>query len=242
MSDLNDIHFFDFERIEQFILNKLSASDRDLFLQEMNRNVSLRDEVERQKLLMLTVEAGGLREEMKAIATRIDKERVVSFKIWYSAAAIIVVVLGVSWWFLRNDRASDDLFAQMAKPDPGLAVPMSSSTDYSFYDAMVDYKAEKYDLAIQKWQPQLLADLDNDSIMYFLGSSYFNLKKWNEARDYYLLVRKNPESAFYAKSGFYLALIAYREQNSITLAELAKDTLSPYADKISSLKEAMDKP
>ena len=241
MKDLEEISQQDFERIEKFIQKELSSEENDAFLNEMQKNPALSEEVERQRMLIRTVEAGALREELKSIAQKNRDIHVVSWKVWLSAAAAVVIALGMSYWFLRSDPDSGDLYAQYAKPDPGLAVPMSSDTQYDFYDAMVDYKNEQYELAIQKWQPQLLTDAKNDTLMYYIGACYFNLGKFSEAKDYYFMVRKNAGSTFYHKSGFYLALMAYKENRIAELTEMSKDLGSPYHEKIKALLDSMPK-
>lgn len=241
MNEFEEISQHDFERIERYLLNQLSEQDRNLFEGELNHNPVLNFEVERQRQLMQAVEVGALREELKSISSKYKGNRVVSIRTWLSAAAAVLIAIGAFWWLMGKVGSSDDLYAQWAKPDPGLAVPMSSSTEYSFYDAMVDYKNEQYELAIQKWQPQLLTDADNDTLMYFIGAAYFNQQKFTEAGDYYRLVRKNTASSFYHKAGFYLSLMAYHQHQQTELSDLAKDTTSPYYDKILRLQESITK-
>src|SRR5690606_34600771 len=115
---------------------------------------------------------------------------------WLAIAAGIAALIAVGIWALNFQSETDSLFAQYHTTDPGLPVPMSASEEYIFHDAMVDYKAEKYATAIEKWKALSAETPENTTISYYLGASFFNQEKYNEALPYFEMVMTDSSSKF----------------------------------------------
>jgi len=80
----------------------------------------------------------------------------------------------------RAGGSSGSSYASAFEIDPGLPTPMSETSNYNFYDAMVDYKMEKYEVAIMKWQKEG-GKIGADTLSYYLGMAYLNSGNLKEA-------------------------------------------------------------
>jgi thioredoxin-like negative regulator of GroEL len=78
-----------------------------------------------------------------------------------------------------NEEAQ--LFSEAFFPDPGLPTRMSETQNYNFYDAMVDYKMEKYEVALQKWE-NVKEGIGADTLQFYQGMALLNLGKNEEAK------------------------------------------------------------
>jgi predicted Zn-dependent protease len=94
--------------------------------------------------------------------------------VWYTAAAVVVVLVGI-YWMMANSNSSEKIFAANFKPDVGLPLRMSTENANGFYEGMLDYKQENYKEAIEKWQVLLEIKPGNDTLNYFLGVAHLAL-------------------------------------------------------------------
>jgi tetratricopeptide (TPR) repeat protein len=97
---------------------------------------------------------------------------------------------------------------------------MSTSADYDFYDAMVNYKREEYSVAIQKWEILLSEKPHNDTLNYFLGVSY--LAQGNAEKASLLLSEATEDNAsiFIDDAYYYSALAEIKRGNNESAIEL----------------------
>ena len=83
---------------------------------------------------------------------------------------------------------------------------MSSSNNFPFYDAMVNYKQGEYAIAISKWEKIEQKSPDNDTINYFLGVAYLAHQNVEKAVPYLSKTINNSNSVFLEDAYFYLGL------------------------------------
>ncbi len=223
---------------ERYVLGDMSNEEREIFEHEMSSNQALRVAVEDIRQSILAVNTGAMREELESIHERKISSIKGRSNYWLSiAAGLIVLVAATIWWIMRPE-ANQRLFAEYATTDPGLPVPMSATTNYSFFDAMVDYKSEDYRTAIQKWEPLFAEEPQNDTLNYYLGSAHFNLGEYVKALEYY---RDIPvDSEFHPRSQWYQALIFVKTGDKESLKTITPDGNSNYADRIIQLQDQME--
>ena len=147
-----------------------------------------------------------------------SKVRYLQFRKFVAAAAI-VIALGSFWMY--NQNTSDRLYSKYFTPDPGLPTTMSNTSNYEFYDAMVNYKQGDYKTAIEKWEILKTNTPNNDTLNYFLGVAHLANK--SEANAILFLEKsiQNENFPLVNDAYFYLGLAHLKEDN----IELAKENI-----------------
>src|SRR5690606_34514175 len=150
-------------------------------------------EVQLQKELIDAIQLGALRESLEEIKYQENKRGEESIdtqpnRYWYAMAASVLALVAITVWTFNKTDPQEKIFAEYAEYDPGLPIPMSTSANYNFFDAMVDYKNEMYEKAISKWTVLLLEDPENDTLNYYIGSAHFVLQDYEKAIPYFTKV------------------------------------------------------
>lgn len=232
-----------YERIESYLLNTMSEQERRKFESEIAENESLKKEVQIQKELLQAVELGALRESLDAIKTKRttmdDGGSSEPRRYWFAMAAGFAALVALGVWMFMKPNVNAELFAEYAEQDPGLPVPMSTTDQYDFYDAMVDYKNEQYEKAIDKWSLLLAIDPKNDTLNYYLGATYFNRAEYSNALPYFERVNDLESLEFRAKSQWYLTLSWLQTRNYSAIDSLSNVALPPYRERIESINDAL---
>lgn len=216
-----------FDRIERYLLNEMSGAEKVGFEAELRSSAELRKETEELRTLVLAAQAGAFRQRLDEASEAFHGKahpKQLGVAWWMGIAASIMLVVAFSWWYTTR-TASNDLFAQHAQPDPGLPTPMSHNARYDFYDAMVDYKAQKYELALSKWQTLKNSDMAQDTLYFYLGSAHFALGQYEQAQDYFFTIMRMPYTNYREKSAWYAALSAYRLNRKTQI-----DSLVPFME------------
>lgn len=228
MKNLHNIPETLLDTIERYLQERMPANEKLQFEEHIEKDPILKAQIEDVKLLRIGIGKAVLKSRLKSFhddlpdAPIVSKEKVFKINYKYHAiAASIVLALGC-FWFLNRDSKNELLFAKHFKPDFGLATTMSESNNYDFDDAMVDYKQEKYDLAIKKWETLLKAKPQNDTLNYFLGISYLAKNVEKEAISKFENVVKQSHSEFKKEAYLYLGL-AYLKWGNL---EKARENLA----------------
>jgi len=229
-----------FERIERYVNDRMSADEKNQFEKELKSDDKLASEYEEQREIQMAVEIGALKENLEDIHEDLAYSQKPSKTNWWAIAAGIAIILTVGIYLFKQNSPEEQLFATYSTTDPGLPVPMSSVDHYIFYDAMVDYKAEKYDVAINKWKGLVRAEPTNDTLNYYVGSAHYNLENYGEAVGYFEKVNPDSDSPLRYKSQWYRVLAWIKlDQKDKILAEKALEG-SPYAERINEVQKALE--
>jgi len=250
MSEEHLISQEQFERIEAYLLNKLSSAEKDAFEIELNDNEKLRKELQIQQEMMMAVELGSFKDTLSKI--HIANETHITGgaenspnRYWMAIAASLVTLLAVSLWIFNKPDKNEQLFAQFVQYDPGLPVPMSAQNTsnenfkYRFSDAMVDFKNEQYQLAISKWSELLDVKPNNDTLTYYIGSAHFNNAAYKSAESYFGNVAQINSSVFQNKSQFYLVLCWLQAKEYDKIKNLDFDAESAFGPEIEAIKKEL---
>lgn len=203
--------------------------DELLIFEEKLQNLEFKTQVEDIKTLLLGIETQSLKEQLNEFHKEVQdtevqknespKVRFLNFR-KIAAAAVLVIAIGSFWFF--NQNTNEKLFTKYFTPDPGLPTTMSRTSNYEFYDAMVNYKQGDYKTAINKWETLLKNKPQNDTLNYFLGVAHLSNKDENSAIKYLDIVTKNSNTNFKNDAYYYLGL-AYLKADNV---ELAKNNLN----------------
>jgi len=231
----------DFERIERFILGDMSAEEQQSFQKEMETDDELQKSVLEQRELIKSVEAEGLKAELDSIHSELYdvNQGKRSPYLFFSIAASIAVLIGFSFWYFNLEESPSELYAEYSYTDPGLPVPMSATDSYDFYDAMVDYKTEDYQKAINKWTILLEAEPRNDTLNYYIGASYFNMNAFDQAESYLDNVLNSKKSNFIYKAQYMLFLAKLKSGNTEEVMNLKPLNGSPFKAEIKAAQESL---
>jgi tetratricopeptide (TPR) repeat protein len=231
----------DFDRVERFILGAMSAEEQQSFRKEMEADEELREIVLEQSNLIKSVEAEGLKVELESIHSELydsNQEKKNPF-LFFSIAASIAVLIGFSIWYFNLEDSPSELYAQYSYTDPGLPVPMSATDSYDFYDAMVDYKTEDYQEAINKWTILLEAEPQNDTLNYYIGASYFNMDAFDQADPYLDKILNSTQSNFTYKAQYMLFLSELKRGNAEEVLNFKPLINSPFKAEIKAAQESV---
>ncbi len=230
-----------FERIEKYLLQKMSTEERLSFEKEMAVDPVLLGEVNIQRKLIKSVLTGSMKEQLESIhiETQKETEKKSNRALWMGLAAGVAILLATGLYLINSPDLNEQLFAENASIDPGLPVPMSASNNFAFHDAMVDYKNEQYEKAISKWQVLQKENPNNDTLTYYIGACYFNSKQYQKAITQFDEVNKNNTSVFRNKSQWYEVLSLLQTKQTERIEKIIPYSNSPYEQKILRIREAL---
>ena len=233
MKEKQNITQEEFETIERYLTNEMTAEEQKAFVQKISGDPSLQQKVNEVRTLIDGIEASALKNTLDDFHKKlpqthskvVNKPKLItksrkSKLPRYAIAAVLVIVFGISWFFNATD-SNEKLFAEYFTPDPGLPTTMSTTTNYTFFDGMVDYKQKKYQAAIDKWKPLLAEKPKNDTLQYFMGVAHLANGDENTAIPFLKKIQKQQESIFYKDSFYYLGMAQLKKGN----IEEAKENL-----------------
>ena len=202
-----------FETISQYLEKQMTPAEAAAFEEQMKKDETLRQEVEEIRLLLLGVEEASVRKAMEkfhsglpVVRTMEDKKKNGTIRRWLAAASVILLA-GLSVWIYRSiTDTSRGVFAEYYRQDPGLLTAMSSSDNFDFERAMVDYKTGNYAAAAAVWKRQAADRPDNDTLNYFLGTVSLAMNDPAGAAGYLRKVADQQQSVFAPDANWYLGL------------------------------------
>lgn len=201
-----------FEAIEAYVLERMSAMERDAFEQRLTNDPALRAEVALERDNIRAVELGGVVRAMKQITAEEAIETTTTGRgrsLLPYAAAVAVLIGGALWWI---DRPTDHerLFATHFEADPGLPVAMGATDDPVFADAMVSYKEGLFADARSKWSTLLQVDPLNDTLRFYIASAALAEGDAAAAIASFTAIAQDSASVFHERARWYLFLAHVR--------------------------------
>ena len=209
------------ETVERYYNGSMAQEERIPFEERLRTDSAFKTTVEDLRVTLLGIETQALKERLDEFHDEIPKsqsEEKPSTKVRFlsftklAVAAGIIIALGMFWMF--SGSSNEMLYNKHFKPDPGLPTAMSSSDNFAFYDAMVNYKRGDYKMAIQKWEQLEKQAPQNDTLSYFLGVANLADKNADEAITYLQKTVQNPKSVFVKDANYYLGLAYLKKDNT----------------------------
>jgi len=211
------------EFVERCLNKNASFEELQEFETRLQNDSEFRTQVTDIKTLLFGIEAQSLKEKLddfhdELIEAPSSKTVPIKFMPYrkIAIAAVLVIALG-SLWFLSGN-SNEKIYAKYFSPDPGLPTMMSETSNFEFYDAMVNYKQGEYTKAIEKWKPLLVNAPKNDTLNYFIGMAQLASKHEKKAIEYFEVVTNLDSSNFKNEAYYYLGL-AYLKTDNIELAK-----------------------
>lgn len=232
-----------FEAIEAYVLDRMNSLERDAFEGRMAEDAALRAEVELERENIRAVELGGVLRALEGIAQEqvtVQAGRPVAWSNYLKYAAMVALVATTFWWFARPSK-SERVFAAYYTEDPGLPVPMSSSDDALFHDAMVAYKLGDHDEARSKWATILADRPADDTLQYYLGCATLASGHATEAIPLFRSVAADSTSLFHRQARWYLFLSYVRTGDIQARQALAMERDPVYGRRAVEINERLSR-
>lgn len=225
------------EIFERYLLGQMNKEEKDTFISKLEQDGSLTQQFQEFKMLFRTVEEDGLRQKLEELHNIVERPqgeqikppRISRIKILRIAASLAVLITLGGFWFVNRKSPTERLFDTYFLPDPGLPTVMGPNSDYSFYEAMVDYKQGNYDIAIDKWEKLLIEKPKNDTLNYFLGAAYLANGEHQKSIPLLMKITQKDSASFSKEALYYLGLVNLKENqkdDAIQNFEASKDNRS----------------
>ncbi|MEX1132072.1 MAG: hypothetical protein WEC15_02505 [Flavobacteriales bacterium] len=217
----------------------MPTGERDAFEQVLATDAGLRAEVDLQRENTLAVELGGVERMLKTLgAEHADDgtKRSTPWGQYLKYAAMVAIVVSGAFWMLTRPTTNERLFAEHFTADPGLPVPMSSTNDQPFQDAMVAFKLGDLEEARDKWSSLLQAEPTNDTLRYYIASAALAMEDAAAAIPLYESISADRTSAFHQKARWYLFLAYVRSGDSAKAKAVPIDEDPTYGERARAIK------
>ncbi len=224
----------------------MNTNEREVFEEKLKDNTTLQQQVKDIETILFGVRKAIFKNKANHFhKTLINKDSEIkadkkvfnlNFK-HMSIAASVVLLLG-SVWFFNQKKSNSTLFDKYYIEDRGLETNMGETNNYTFDDAMVDYKHGKYDKAIEKWNLLQKNQPKNDTLNYFLGVAHLANKDADKAIKFLETTANNSESTFLNEANFYLGLSYLKlDKTDLAIETLQKSNSERSKAVIEALKE-----
>jgi len=204
------------EEIENYLQGKLSKKKQEVFESRLNQDSKLKEEVALHQKMMRGLQELSFREELdKAYSDRHGKSKGRSNwrnKKSISIAASIVFMIVAVWLLYPENGSSLEKELVEVSYDPGLPTSLGLSDQLDFGEGMNAYKTKDYKQAKSYWQPLLVENPSNDTLLYYLAQIELIEKQFEPAAEKLRAIGQEKASVFKEKATWYLA-ISYLRMN-----------------------------
>jgi tetratricopeptide (TPR) repeat protein len=238
LENSNHISQEELERIEKYLSEAMSIRERIAFDDEMASNVILRHKTEEVRIILEEIETDSMVLAMEEFHEELTNTESLTLippiaqrrTIWWPWTIVASLALVLSLWvLLMRESPNERLFTAYYEPDPGLVTAMGNSVQYEFERAMVDYKMGQYQSAIDRWEKLLKEKYSNDTLNYFLGSSYLALQQTDKAAFYFQSTLIFQGSIFSNDAWWYLGLTWLKKGELLRAKEAFQKSNKPEA-------------
>ena len=209
---------------EKYLLDQMDALERSDFESVLQSDSDLNRQFLEFKRLFRAIEEDGLRSKLNNFHekqegdVKIKPLHTTLYRSLMRVAAVVILLIGLGGiWYFYPPNSNERLFNAYFTPDPGLPTVMGNSSNYDFYEAMVDYKQGNYNTALRKWKKLLPQNMNNDTINYFLGSAYLANGEPSEAILCFDRVLDKSQPSFQSEAALYKGL-AHLKKNEVNEA------------------------
>lgn len=254
-----------YEVIEAYLKNELSAPDRASFETDMRADAELRAEIDRQRTLRLGLRAIGIERALDRARTQYNETAAEpeptrtawqptftrSLTTWHywAVAASVVLMLGIGYYTYQQSAGSrtdiayaDALPDELTKGFPSETV--TPAVRNQFMDALTNYKAGKYDRVIERLKT---LPTDKQTVYYknyFLGLSYLANQQPTEAIPVLTQALATPSAPLRQKVDWCLALAYVKNGETAKarpmLQRISMDKANPFQELAQRVLDKVD--
>lgn len=218
------------KRIDAYLLGNLDTQSIADFKERMKLFPDFRKLVAEQEIIIRCVETHNLKDSLETFHAEMDSVQKNNWlsPIWLALAGSVLILILVSIWAIwqRND-SPEKVFVENFKAAPGLPTSKAVTSNYDFFNGMVNYKRKEYNEAILRWEPLYAANPDNDTLVYFLGVANLAMGNTRQAKKYLYSAKEKTTSVFYEDIQYYLALALIKENKITEAKKVLENATSP---------------
>lgn len=232
-----------FDKIEKYVSNEMSVTEKAAFEQEVAANTELRQALELYQLSNETVEIGvedDLREQFRQWSAEEKKEqtnpreaKVVSFRtrfMAFAAAASVLLIVGFFGWNFARQNYSDEALAAGFYHSPEMSSFRNSDAQDADWEAgLKAFENGNYTEASAVFQREVTESPRYAEAQFLLGDCYLKLENPAAASTAFQTVINSNDVRFREKAEWQLALSYLQAGNSdnefqILLEKIASDS------------------
>ncbi|WP_062054499.1 tetratricopeptide repeat protein [Aquimarina longa] len=237
-----------FEKIEQYLTNRLSPEDLIAFKKEIHTNPQLQEEIEKHRVLHKILEDQDtliFKEKLAQISSTIKQQDTTSqkkstfFSFWKIAASIAILIgIGISLWYTSNTiNQTQGLYKAYYVPFPSEDTIRGEITEEQ--GILKNYTKGAYEAVITTLEkhPNLM---NQQRLRLYLGNSYLNTNQEEKAIKQFIAIRN--KDRYYEIAQWYLSLTYLKMNDSKKTKTLLKNIINydgVYKDKASQLLKAL---
>lgn len=201
------------ERIDAYLMDKMSPQERSQFEAELEARPELRKLLAEQQDIHDAIGYREVGKTLRKLGTqpaplRTSRTRVIT---WIALAASVLIVVAMIFLLPARQPEHIRLYSEYYTPDPGLPTLMGEAErDYVFMQGMVAFKSGDFADALSQWQSLSAGERYRDTLPFYTGLAHMGLDEFDAARQH--LERTSPDGAFAEKRQWYLALILIHEE------------------------------
>ena len=242
----------DIALLERYFDAELNEEEKNYFASRVEHDKDFNALVHREKIIIGAIRNQGLLDNLaylKSIEEKIEGNHSIpfssNFKTWhyYSAAAVIVLLIGVKFLFPIQQQSSEELFTSYFKAYPNMFEPILRGTDVATQrtEAFQAYEQGNYEKASLLFTELLKEDKEPGILLLLSNSNLMRGQVAEAQKNLVTLIEESDELDIQAK--WYLSL-AYlksgdKEKARKILRELGGTEIS-YASKAKELLEKVD--
>ncbi len=221
-------------------MGTLSESEKAQFESQLQADPILQQQVSDVKTMLSGIEGAILKDRMEVFHEEIESNansipepikkprRTLYYGLGFAASLALFAML---YFGPFSENANKSLYDTYFEPDPGLPTTMGSTSDFEFYDAMVDYKKGDFNAAISKWET-LPNGTKGDTLTYFLGVAHLANTNETKAIEYLAPLSQQPNPAFAKETQYYLGLAYLKKNDTVNAKRALEASGTPGALKI----------
>ncbi|UYN85249.1 MAG: hypothetical protein KIT51_10100 [Cyclobacteriaceae bacterium] len=222
--------------IDDYLKERLTTEQTADFEVRMTNDITLKRQVAIRKLIIDSIHEGytrELKEKLIQYDTKLGTKQKfsINWRIAASVAFLLLTSLLTYNIFLKPKPSDFDFY------EPGLPITMNHSNQVQLNNAMSKFKMGDFQAAGIVFENLLSQKSTNDTLLYYSGLCDFRLKNTDMASDKFERIK--PESEFYEKALYRLAITHWTNNRSIDAKVLLEEVIATTKD--STLKEEAKK-
>lgn len=166
----------------------------------------------------------------------------------YAASIVLFIGVGVSAVFFINHQMSNERLFEKAFNSSKIHVsraPISSATNVTIVEAMLNYHEGNYYNAVGYFEELLEKDADNIAVRFYLGISQMETENFDKASDAFRYIISDQDNLYIEHAEWYLSLCFLKEDeidkaiNQLTI--ISQNQNNYYSEKAGKLLKKINK-
>ncbi|MFW6371813.1 MAG: tetratricopeptide repeat protein [Bacteroidota bacterium] len=207
--------------IEHYFNKGLTAKGKQDFDRLMETDSEFREYIEFEESIRKAIGQEDIidfrRKISDTVRSKHRKHLVKKFthKYWkYAATVVLFAGVSISALFFINNHNNPDRLFEKAFNSSKIHVsrsPVSSASNSTIVEAMLNYHEGNYYNAIGYFEQLLKQDSDNIAVRFYLGISQMETENYNEATDEFRYILSDQDNLYIEHAEWYLSLCFMKE-------------------------------